>query len=316
MLPADAVLDGEVVVLGAGRAPRRSRRSRSARRLGRREDVARAAVETARDPLRLRPPRPRRPRPAPAAARGPQAAARGRGPAARPGALRRPRRWRAGRTSGARWRRAGSRGSSRSAPTRRTAPASAPRPGRRSGWRGPATSRWSASRARGRGARPSARCCSPWPGRAASASPAASAPASPTARWTSSTPASRPARGATPPCAGPVPKGRENVWVEPEVVVEVRFAEWTEEGLLRQPVFVRVRDDRRPAEAVREGLLPHEAPPPGAPRRSPGAARGRGDERGEGLVPRRRDHEGRRRRATTGRSRRSCCRSSRTGRSS
>ncbi len=68
----------------------------------------------------------------------------------------------------------------------------------------------------------------------------------------------------TPPCAGPVPKGRENVWVEPEVVVEVRFAEWTEEGLLRQPVFVRVRDDRRPAEAVREGLLPHEAPPPAA----------------------------------------------------
>jgi bifunctional non-homologous end joining protein LigD len=65
----------------------------------------------------------------------------------------------------------------------------------------------------------------------------------------------------TPPCAGPVPKGRENVWVEPELVVEVRFAEWTEEGLLRQPVFLRVRDDRRPEETARE-TLPHDAPPP------------------------------------------------------
>ena len=67
----------------------------------------------------------------------------------------------------------------------------------------------------------------------------------------------------TPPCTGPVPRGRGNTWVEPRLVAEVRFKEWTEEGLLRQPVFVRLRDDKRPEDAVREGL-PHEEPPPAA----------------------------------------------------
>jgi bifunctional non-homologous end joining protein LigD len=52
-----------------------------------------------------------------------------------------------------------------------------------------------------------------------------------------------------PPCGGPVPTGRGNTWVEPEVVIEVRYGEWTDEGLLRQPVFLRVREDKRVAEA-------------------------------------------------------------------
>jgi bifunctional non-homologous end joining protein LigD len=65
----------------------------------------------------------------------------------------------------------------------------------------------------------------------------------------------------TPPCGGPVPRGRGHTWVEPELVCEVRFKEWTQEGLLRQPVFLRLRDDKRPEAAVREGA-PHERPPP------------------------------------------------------
>ncbi len=72
----------------------------------------------------------------------------------------------------------------------------------------------------------------------------------------------------TPPCAGPVPKGRGSTWVDPEVVVEVRFHEWTDEGLLRQPVFLRVRDDKRPEEAVREGGA-GEPPPAAAPAQAP-----------------------------------------------
>ena len=52
----------------------------------------------------------------------------------------------------------------------------------------------------------------------------------------------------TPPCEGPVPKDRTTTWVEPEVVCEVEYTEWTDEGLLRQPVFVRFRDDKRPEE--------------------------------------------------------------------
>jgi len=52
----------------------------------------------------------------------------------------------------------------------------------------------------------------------------------------------------TPPCEGPVPKDRTTTWVEPEVVCEVEYTEWTDEGLLRQPVFLRFRDDKRPEE--------------------------------------------------------------------
>jgi bifunctional non-homologous end joining protein LigD len=71
----------------------------------------------------------------------------------------------------------------------------------------------------------------------------------------------------TPPCDGPVPKGPGNTWVEPEVVVLVRYKQRTAEGLLRHPVFVRVRDDKRPEEA--EGPAPARAEPP-----RPGLAEG------------------------------------------
>jgi bifunctional non-homologous end joining protein LigD len=56
----------------------------------------------------------------------------------------------------------------------------------------------------------------------------------------------------TPPCGGPVPTGRGYTWVDPELVVEVKFREWTEEGFLRHPVFVRVRDDKKVEDAHRE----------------------------------------------------------------
>jgi bifunctional non-homologous end joining protein LigD len=70
-----------------------------------------------------------------------------------------------------------------------------------------------------------------------------------------------PAARKTPPCRGPVPRGRAHTWVEPELVCEVRFKEWTEEGLLRQPVFLRLREDKRPEETER-AAAPHEGPPP------------------------------------------------------
>ncbi|HEX8273124.1 MAG TPA: non-homologous end-joining DNA ligase [Longimicrobiaceae bacterium] len=42
-------------------------------------------------------------------------------------------------------------------------------------------------------------------------------------------------------------------WVRPEVVVELKFAEWTADGRLRQPVFLGVRDDKDPREVGPEG---------------------------------------------------------------
>jgi bifunctional non-homologous end joining protein LigD len=70
------------------------------------------------------------------------------------------------------------------------------------------------------------------------------------------------ARCPKPPCTGATPRGPGNYWVEPKLVCEVRFAEWTEEGLLRQPVFLRFRDDKLPVDCAREGDPPAPEPSP------------------------------------------------------
>lgn len=41
-------------------------------------------------------------------------------------------------------------------------------------------------------------------------------------------------------------------WVRPELVCEIKFAEWTEDGYMRQPVFVGLRDDKNAEEITRE----------------------------------------------------------------
>ncbi|HVT75584.1 MAG TPA: non-homologous end-joining DNA ligase [Acidimicrobiales bacterium] len=41
-------------------------------------------------------------------------------------------------------------------------------------------------------------------------------------------------------------------WVRPEIVVEAAFMEWTSDGKMRHPRFVRRRDDKPPKEVVRE----------------------------------------------------------------
>ena len=50
--------------------------------------------------------------------------------------------------------------------------------------------------------------------------------------------------------ARPIPRGTH--WVRPELVAQIGFAEWTNDGRLRQPRFLGMRDDKRPAEVVRE----------------------------------------------------------------
>ena len=48
------------------------------------------------------------------------------------------------------------------------------------------------------------------------------------------------------------------VWVDPALVAEVRFAEWTHEGHLRAPVFMGLRDDKEPSEVRRERPVENE----------------------------------------------------------
>jgi bifunctional non-homologous end joining protein LigD len=64
----------------------------------------------------------------------------------------------------------------------------------------------------------------------------------------------------TPAFANP-PRGaeaRRSHWVEPELVGEVAFTEWTEDGILRHPSFQGLREDKTPAEVVRERPQPAE----------------------------------------------------------
>ena len=43
---------------------------------------------------------------------------------------------------------------------------------------------------------------------------------------------------------------RKVTWIRPQLVAQIRFVEWTQDGLLRQPVFLGLRDDK-PANEVR-----------------------------------------------------------------
>src|SRR5438105_9524195 len=61
----------------------------------------------------------------------------------------------------------------------------------------------------------------------------------------------------TPPCEPPehgaLPKGPDHTWVEPKLVCDVRYTELTKDGLLRQSVFLRFRDDKKPEDVIMPG---------------------------------------------------------------
>ena len=72
----------------------------------------------------------------------------------------------------------------------------------------------------------------------------------------------RPLARETPPFeAGAIPTGRAHHWVEPRLVCEVRFGDWTEDGGIRHPIFVGLRDDKKPRDCRREGSGQPEALP-------------------------------------------------------
>jgi bifunctional non-homologous end joining protein LigD len=41
-------------------------------------------------------------------------------------------------------------------------------------------------------------------------------------------------------------------WVNPKFVAEIKFAEWTRDQKLRQPVFLGMREDKAATEVKRE----------------------------------------------------------------
>jgi bifunctional non-homologous end joining protein LigD len=50
----------------------------------------------------------------------------------------------------------------------------------------------------------------------------------------------------------PAEHARSAVWVEPRLVIEVAFDRWTKAGRMRAPVYQGLRDDKDPADVVRE----------------------------------------------------------------
>ena len=69
-----------------------------------------------------------------------------------------------------------------------------------------------------------------------------------------------------PPCDPPagaseIPETKTTTWVEPRHVVEVRFREFTPDGLLRHAAFARMRYDKKPHECERRHASADALPP-------------------------------------------------------
>ena len=67
-----------------------------------------------------------------------------------------------------------------------------------------------------------------------------------------------PLERAAPPFRDPPSTRTVAHWVRPEVVVEIRFVEWTADRKLRSPVFVGVRDDKPARQVTREAASVQE----------------------------------------------------------
>ncbi len=85
-----------------------------------------------------------------------------------------------------------------------------------------------------------------------------------------------PLRRATSPFTAGERPPREAVFVEPRLVAEVGFSEWTSSGSLRQPTYKGLRDDKAAEDVVREGPPAGNDAPTGASGARAGGARARG----------------------------------------
>ncbi len=67
----------------------------------------------------------------------------------------------------------------------------------------------------------------------------------------------KPREVAKSPFSSPVKTNEPAHWVRPDLVAQVRFTEWTADGKLRHPVYLGLRDDKRPEEVRRETSQPN-----------------------------------------------------------
>jgi bifunctional non-homologous end joining protein LigD len=74
-------------------------------------------------------------------------------------------------------------------------------------------------------------------------------------------------------------------WVRPELVAQVRFAEWTPDGVLRHPVYLGLRPDVEPLSVRREGAVPASADPARSKRATPARKTPRSASRGRRTSP-------------------------------
>jgi bifunctional non-homologous end joining protein LigD len=65
------------------------------------------------------------------------------------------------------------------------------------------------------------------------------------------------ARDTCPFAARPKTRTRAH-WIEPKLVAQIRFTEWTHDGAMRHPAFLGLRDDKAAKDVHRELPRPHE----------------------------------------------------------
>jgi bifunctional non-homologous end joining protein LigD len=77
----------------------------------------------------------------------------------------------------------------------------------------------------------------------------------------------KPLETSESPFAEKPPTNTRPHWVKPELVVQVRFTEWTADGVLRHPVYLGQRDDKNARDVAREQMEKRRAPKTIPPRR-------------------------------------------------
>jgi bifunctional non-homologous end joining protein LigD len=88
------------------------------------------------------------------------------------------------------------------------------------------------------------------------------------------------------------PRTRDATWVEPRLIAQVAFTEWTSDNRLRHPSFLGLRDDKRPEEVVREKAIKTRGPRSSVPgprlktKAKAGGGKPRTEDRGPGTTSR------------------------------